>query len=288
LSDQAEIFSKTSTRLLPGFEDPMLRSGLFFAGANRVLQGEKPAEDLEDGILTAYEATGLNLQGTELVVLSACETGMGKIANGEGVFGLRRALQEAGAQAVLMSLWAVPDRETQELMTLFYNKWLAGEDKQQALHDAEMELRATVKARYGEDRPFYWGGFVLVGSDKSHGASEIPSPTLAPKGDSTVTRTAVNGNEQAAKIIELVEPVYPPLARQARIQGTVRLHAIIGTDGRIEELEAISGHPLLIQSAIDAVRKWRYAPTSVNGQPADVETIIDVVFSLEKDYPQSP
>jgi len=288
LSDQAEIFSKTSPRLPPGFEDPMLRSGLFFAGANRVLQGEKPAEDLEDGILTAYEATDLNLQGTELVVLSACETGLGKIGNGEGVFGLRRALEEAGAQAVLMSLWAVPDRETQELMTLFYNKWLAGEDKQQALHDAEMELRATVKARYGEDRPFYWGGFVLVGSDKSHGASEIPSPTLAPKGDSTVTRTAVNGNEQAAKIIELVEPVYPPLARQARIQGTVRLHAIIGTDGRIEELEAISGHPLLIQSAIDAVRKWRYAPTSVNGQPADVETIIDVVFSLEKDYPQSP
>jgi len=141
----------------------MLRSGLFFAGANRVLQGEKPAEDLEDGILTAYEATDLNLQGTELVVLSACETGLGKIGNGEGVFGLRRALEEAGAQAVLMSLWAVPDRETQELMTLFYGKWLAGEDKQQALHDAEMELRATVKARYGEDRPFYWGGFVLVG-----------------------------------------------------------------------------------------------------------------------------
>jgi tetratricopeptide (TPR) repeat protein len=163
LSDQAEIFSKTSPRLPPGFEDPMLRSGLFFAGANRVLQGEKPAEDLEDGILTAYEATDLNLQGTELVVLSACETGLGKIGNGEGVFGLRRALEEAGAQAVLMSLWAVPDRETQELMTLFYGKWLAGEDKQQALHDAEMELRATVKARYGEDRPFYWGGFVLVG-----------------------------------------------------------------------------------------------------------------------------
>ena len=84
----------------------------------------------------------------------------------EGVFGLRRAFQEfqeAGAQAVLMSLWAVPDRETQELMTLFYSKWLAGEDKQQALHDAEMELRTRVKARFGEDRPFYWGGFVLVG-----------------------------------------------------------------------------------------------------------------------------
>ena len=98
-----------------------------------------------------------------MVVLRACDTGLGKIENGEGVFGLRRAFQEAGAQAVLMSLWAVPDRETQELMTLFYTKWLGGEDKQQALRDAQMELRAKVKARYGEDKPFYWGGFVLVG-----------------------------------------------------------------------------------------------------------------------------
>ena len=62
-----------------------------------------------------------------------------------------------------MSLWVVPDRETQELITLFYGKWLAGEDKQQALHDAQMELRTKVKAHYGEDKPFYWGGFVLVG-----------------------------------------------------------------------------------------------------------------------------
>ena len=128
-----------------------------------MLRGEKPAEDLEDGVLSAYEATGLNLHGTELVVLSACETGRGQIANGEGVFGLRRAIQEAGARTILMSLWSVPDRETQELMALFYSKWLAGEDKHQALHEAEMELRAKVKARYGEDRPFYWGGFILVG-----------------------------------------------------------------------------------------------------------------------------
>ena len=141
----------------------MLRSGLFFAGASRVLRGESPPEGLEDGILTASEAVGLNLQGTELVVLSACETGLGKVADGEGVFGLRRAIQEAGAQSVLMSLWAVPDRETEELMTLFYSKWLAGEDKHQALREAEMELRGKVKARYRRDLPFYWGGFVLVG-----------------------------------------------------------------------------------------------------------------------------
>lgn len=105
----------------------------------------------------------MNLQQTELVVLSACETGLGQVQNGEGVFGLRRAFQEAGAESVLMSMWAVPDRETQELMTLFYEKWLAGEDKPGALREAQLEMRIRVKRRYGRDIPFYWGGFVLVG-----------------------------------------------------------------------------------------------------------------------------
>ena len=141
----------------------MLRSGLFFAGANRQLTGHAGTADLDDGVLTAYEAAQLDLQGTELVVLSACETGLGEVAAGEGVFGLRRALQVAGAESVLMSMWAVPDRETQELMTLFYTKWLAGKDKQEALRDAQLEMRERVKARYGKDLPQYWGAFVLVG-----------------------------------------------------------------------------------------------------------------------------
>ncbi len=147
----------------PGMEDPMLRSGLYFAGANRVLSGAGPAPDLEDGILTAYEASGLNLLGTELVVLSACETGLGQSVAGEGVFGLRRALQVAGAEAVLMTMWSVPDQETQELMALFYEKWLAGKSKPEALREAQLEMREKVKARYGEDLPLFWGAFVLVG-----------------------------------------------------------------------------------------------------------------------------
>jgi CHAT domain-containing protein/Tfp pilus assembly protein PilF len=145
-----------------GLEDPMLRSGLYLTGANRTLGGKTPA-DMDDGVLTAYEATQINLQGTEMVVLSACETGLGESQNGEGIFGLRRALQEAGAEMVLMSMWSVPDRETQELMTLFYQKWLGGKDKHEALQEAQSELRATVKARYGRDLPYYWGAFVLVG-----------------------------------------------------------------------------------------------------------------------------
>jgi len=146
-----------------GLEDPMLRSGLYFAGADRARAGKTAAEDLDDGVLTAYEATQLNLQGTELVVLSACETGLGETSAGEGVFGLRRALQVAGAEAVMMSMWAVPDIETQELMTLFYQKWLGGEDKHQALREAQLEMRERVKKRHGEDRPRLWGAFVLVG-----------------------------------------------------------------------------------------------------------------------------
>jgi len=162
-SDQQRKQRGTADARPSGLEDPMLRSGLYFAGADRALSGKTVAEDLDDGVLTSYEATQLNLQGTELVVLSACETGLGQTAAGEGVFGLRRALQVAGAEAVLMSMWAVPDRETQELMTLFYQKWLEGKDKHQALREAELEMRERVRKRYGEDRPQLWGAFVLVG-----------------------------------------------------------------------------------------------------------------------------
>jgi protein TonB len=92
----------------------------------------------------------------------------------------------------------------------------------------------------------------------------------------------VGGNVQAARIVNRVQPVYPPLARQTRISGTVRLHAIIGKNGTIESLEVMSGHPLLQQAALDAVRQWRYQPTLLNGEPVDVDTTIDVIFSLNQ------
>ncbi len=92
----------------------------------------------------------------------------------------------------------------------------------------------------------------------------------------------VGGNVQAARIVNRVQPVYPPLARQTRISGTVRLHAIIGKDGTIQSLEVMSGHPLLQQAALDAVRQWRYQPTLLNGEPVDVDTTIDVIFSLNQ------
>ena len=96
----------------------------------------------------------------------------------------------------------------------------------------------------------------------------------------TQSRIKQGGNVQAAKLINRVTPNYPPLARQTRISGTVRLHAIIGKDGSVQSLTLESGHPLLVQAALDAVKQWRYQPTLLNGVPVEVDTTIDVIFTL--------
>jgi len=98
----------------------------------------------------------------------------------------------------------------------------------------------------------------------------------------TQTRIRQGGAVQAAKLVNRVQPQYPPLARQTRISGTVRLHAIISKDGSVQSLSVESGHPLLVQAALDAVRQWRYQPTTLNGEPVEVDTTIDVIFSLNQ------
>ncbi len=117
-------------------------------------------------------------------------------------------------------------------------------------------------------------GGVLGGIIGGVVSSLPPPPKAAP------ARIRQGGNVQQARLINMVRPVYPPLAKQARISGTVRLHAIIAKDGSVIQLEVVGGHPLLVQSALDAVRQWRYQPTLLNGEPVEVDTTVDVVFSL--------
>ena len=140
-------------------ENPLLRSGLALAGANNSLALEGAAE----GILTADKILGLNLTGTDLVVLSACETGIGEVRSGEGVYGLRRAFTQAGAKRLVMSMWEVPDRETKELMVNFYLNLQKGTAHGEALRQAALAERDIVKKRYGYDHPYYWGAFVFLG-----------------------------------------------------------------------------------------------------------------------------
>jgi len=139
-------------------DHPMIRSGLLLAGGNHAWATGKPLRPgMEDGILTAYEISQMNLANTELVVLSACETGLGDISGNEGVYGLQRAFKIAGAKYLIMSLWQVPDKQTSLLMTTFYKKWL--EEKMaipEAFRAAQKELREA-----GLD-PYQWAGFVLV------------------------------------------------------------------------------------------------------------------------------
>ena len=141
-------------------DDPMLRSGLLLAGATESLRREDASAS---GILTAFEASNLRLDGTELVVLSACDTGLGTVELSDGVFGLRRAFHEAGASNVMMSMWTVPDRETHELMKSFYRYWLGGAEMHAALARAMRDERAVVVGRYGKDLPRMWGAFVIDG-----------------------------------------------------------------------------------------------------------------------------
>jgi CHAT domain-containing protein/tetratricopeptide (TPR) repeat protein len=135
-------------------ENPLLRSGLVLAGADSLDGGEGA-----DGYLTALEVSGLDLWGTELVVLSACETGVGDVANGDGVYGLRRALVLAGAESQLMSLWSVSDEATRNLMVAYYERLMAGEGRSEALRNVQLEMLRNPATSH----PFYWASFIPIG-----------------------------------------------------------------------------------------------------------------------------
>jgi CHAT domain-containing protein len=134
-------------------KNPLLRSGLALAGANLNRNGS------DGGILTALEASDLNLWGTKVVTLSACETGIGEVKNFEGVYGLRRAFFLAGAETLLMSLWPVSDRVTRETMTSFYTGLKDGLGRGEALRQAQLAMLKRKERQH----PFYWASFILGG-----------------------------------------------------------------------------------------------------------------------------
>jgi CHAT domain-containing protein/Flp pilus assembly protein TadD len=147
---------------LKQMDNPLLRSGIVLAGANTI--GDKEAAGrVEDGWVTAEEIALLNLRGTELVVLSACQTGLGDVKSGEGVFGLRRAFLFAGARTLVTSLFEVPDKDTRDLMGLFYRGLKSGQGKLAALHAAQRELLQKRRQAGGAAHPFFWASFVMVG-----------------------------------------------------------------------------------------------------------------------------
>lgn len=132
--------------------DPMLNSGLLFAGVS-----DQGLNSGEDGILTAFEIMNLELSNTDMVVLSACETGLGEVSSGEGIYGLQRAFFVGGANTVIMSLWKVDDAATKDLMTSFYKEYLKKGNKREAFVNAQKKMRKRYKA------PIYWGAFVMLG-----------------------------------------------------------------------------------------------------------------------------
>ncbi|MBX9851487.1 MAG: CHAT domain-containing protein, partial [Cytophagaceae bacterium] len=145
-------------------KNPLLKSGLMLAGASvtlynrehHIFNSENIETKQEDGILTAFEVINLNLDHTDLVVLSACETGLGEVKNGEGVYGLQRAFIIAGAQSLIISLWKVDDATTQKLMTIFYREWVKTGNKNLAFKRAQTKLKEEFPD------PYYWGAFIMV------------------------------------------------------------------------------------------------------------------------------
>jgi CHAT domain-containing protein len=159
-------------------ESALLRSGLALAGANTWLVGSTPPLGAGDGLLTAEEVTGVDLLGTELVVLSACETGLGDVRAGEGVFGLRRTFQLAGAAAVVMSLWKVADDPTRDLMEAFYRHLLVGTPRAEALRQTQLQTRS----RYPDPRD--WGALIFQG-----GSGAVEAAGVRQLDDSSSRRT---------------------------------------------------------------------------------------------------
>jgi CHAT domain-containing protein len=158
----------SATKAADPFDDPLMRSGIALAGANR------QAGKLDDGIVTALELTGIDLRGTQLVTLSACDTGLGSVRAGDGIYGLRRALVVAGSESQLTTLWEVADGQTTLLMADYYGRLTRGEGRSEALRQAQIALLGK--------HPYYWAAFIVSGDPRPlRGALGPRQPAVPPK-----------------------------------------------------------------------------------------------------------
>ena len=164
LEDQPDLKSESSSvsneglvRIPAGYENPLVRSGLAFAGANHASR----TGDSKDGLLTALEVTGMDLHSTDLVVLSACDTGTGEVRTGEGVYGLRRAFALAGARNLVMSLWPVWDKQATKQMKTFYTYYGQGMHPVHALRKAQLERIDWMRKYLGAAPPSLWAPFMV-------------------------------------------------------------------------------------------------------------------------------
>lgn len=182
-------------------DNPLVRAGLALSGANLLRSGD------EDGVLTAFEAAGLDLYGTKLVVLSACETGVGEARSGEGVYGMRRALAMAGAETTVMSLWPVDDAGTRDLMVGYYDRLMAGGGRAESLRQAALAL----KARPGYEHPFYWASFIVSGDGTALSGKQIPPgpPPVMPGSRGCACEVPMTANsEMQAPYVVLVGALF--------------------------------------------------------------------------------
>jgi TonB family protein len=141
-----------------------------------------------------------------------------------------------------------------------------------------IKIYTTSDSKSTDDKsPFYLGDFVYVDG----GFRYLDRPVLQALSTAPTMRVTVGGNVQRERLVRKVQPEYPQDAKDGKIQGTVVLHVILGTDGTVQQIQVVSGHPLLVQSALDAMKQWRYQPTLLNGQAVEVDTQVNVIFSLQ-------